>query len=62
MSQELKSKLRPNVNDMYTYSMSKSINYVAIVKQVCFHRWLFANPVKLHWYITGPVGPLRSTN
>ena len=29
---------------------------------VCFHRWLFANPVKPHECITGPVGPLGSTN
>ena len=36
--------------------------YVAIDSQVCFHRWLFANPVKPHWYITGPVKPLGSTN
>ena len=30
--------------------------------QVCFHRQLFANPVKLRWCITSPVGPLGSTN
>ena len=30
--------------------------------QVCFHRRLFANPVKPSWCITGPVGPLWSTN
>ena len=30
--------------------------------QVCFHRWHFANRVKLHWCITGPVGPLECTN
>ena len=41
---------------------SRNIDYVAIDCQVCFHRWLFANPVKLYWTITGPVGPLGSTN
>ena len=42
--------------------MSRNINYVAIDSQVCFHRWLFADPVKLHWCITEPVGSLGSTN
>ena len=37
---------------------------MAIDGQVCrgFYRWLFANPVKPCWCITGPVGPLGSTN
>ena len=35
---------------------------MAIDSQVCFHRWLFANPVKPRRCITGPVGPLGSTN
>ena len=35
---------------------------MAIDGQVCFQRRLFANPVKLQWCITGPIGPLRSTN
>ena len=30
--------------------------------QVCFHRWHFADHLKPHWYITGPVGPLGCTN
>ena len=30
--------------------------------QICFHRRLFTDPVKSRWYITGPVGPLGSTN
>ena len=30
--------------------------------QVCFHRRLFTNPVKLRLCITGSVGPLGSTN
>ena len=39
-------------------ALSRNINYVAIAidSQVCFHRHLFANPVKPHWCITGPVG------
>ena len=35
---------------------------MAIDSQVCFHRWLFYNPVKPCQCITGPVGPLGSTN
>ena len=60
---EVKSKLCPNVNDslMQCY-MSMNINCVAIDIQVCFHRWLFANSVKLSWCITGPIDPLASTN
>ena len=30
--------------------------------QVCFPRWDFANPLKPHWCIIGPVKPLGSTN
>ena len=56
MSQELKSKLCRNIND----SLSRSINYVALDGQVCFHRRLFADPIKPCWCIT--VGPLGSTN
>ena len=35
---------------------------MAIHSQVCFHRRLFADCVKPHWCITGPVGPLGCTN
>ena len=42
--------------------MSQDINCLAIDSQVCIHGRLFANPVKLSWCITGPVGPLGSTN
>ena len=35
---------------------------MAIDSQVCFYRQLFADPVKPSWCITGPVGPLGSTN
>ena len=35
---------------------------MAIDTQVCFHRQLFADPVKPSWCITGPVGPLWNTN
>ena len=38
------------------------INCLAIDSQVCFHGRLFADPVKPRWCITGPVGPLGSTN
>ena len=43
------------------HCLKASSTYVAIDNQVCFHRWLFANPVKLPWCITGPVEPLGST-
>ena len=62
MVQELKSNLQPNINDTLMHSLSRDINCVAIHSQVCFHRWLFYNPVKLYWCITGLVGPLGSTN
>ena len=45
-----------------THPLSGSIDYMAIDSQVYFHRWLFADPIKLYWCITGPVGPLGSTN
>ena len=57
MSQELKSKLCPDINNSLMH-----INCVAIDIQVCFHRQFFANLVKPSWCITGPVGPLGSTN
>ena len=38
------------------------MNCVAIDSQFCFHRRLFADPLKPSWCITGPVGPLGSTN
>ena len=41
---------------------SYTVHYVAINSQVCFHRWLFADSVKLYWCITGPVEPLVNTN
>ena len=60
MAQELKSSLKPYVN--YTYVLSSSINYLVVDSQVCFHRELFADPVKSSWCNTGLVEPLRSTN
>ena len=60
MSQVLKSKLCPSINDSLIHC--PAINCMAMDGQVCFHRWLFAYPVKPCWCITGPVGPLGSTN
>ena len=51
-TQELKSNLIPNIQK----------HQVAIDNQMCFHRWLFANPVKPTLSATGPVEPLESTN
>ena len=35
---------------------------MTIHSRVCFHRRLFADRVRPHWCITGPVGPLGRTN
>ena len=43
LSQELKSKLKPNINDTLMYCPEASIN-----SQVYFYRRLFADPVKPH--------------
>ena len=61
MAQELKSSLQPNINDILMHYLETSTVWLYIAK-VCFHRWLFANTVKPHLYITGLVGPLGSTN
>ena len=45
----------------HTHAPSRDIKYVTIDNQVCFHRRLFANPVKPHWYITRPMEPLGTT-
>ena len=55
---KIQSQLCPNIN----HALSRGINCVAIDGQVCFHGQLFADPVKPCWCITGPVGPLGSTN
>ena len=39
-----------------------NINCMTIDSQVCFHKWLFVDPVKLSWCIAEPVGQLGSTN
>ena len=55
-------KLKPNINDILIHCPEVSAMYMAIDSQVCFHRWLFADPVKLHQCITGPLESLGSTN
>ena len=35
---------------------------MAVDSLVCFHRWLFADPVKPPWCITGSADPLESIN
>ena len=62
LAQELKSNLKLNINDTLIHCPETSATYVAIDSQVCFHRQLFANPIKLRWCITGPVKPLGSNN
>ena len=44
------------------HSPETSTTYVAIDSQVCFYRQLFSNLVRTFSCITGPVGPLGSTN
>ena len=59
MAQELISNLQPSINDTLMHFLETSTVWLY---QVGFHRQLFVDPVKPHWCITGPVGPLRSTN
>ena len=59
-AQELKSNLKPNVNDTLIHCPETSNTWLD--SQVCFHRQLFADPVKSCWCITVPVEPLGSTN
>ena len=47
---------------MHACTVKRHHLYGYIDSQVCFHRWLFADLVKLCWCITGPVGSLGSTN
>ena len=61
-TQELKSDLMNNINDTLMHCPEISNMYVATDSQVCFHRWHFANYVKLSWCITGPVELLGHTN
>ena len=49
MSQELNSKLEPNINDTLMHCQEASTTCMAIDSQVCFHRRLFADPVKPRW-------------
>ena len=46
----------------FAHALSTNIICVAIDSQVCFHKWLFTDPVKPSWCITGPVDPLGSIN
>ena len=62
MAQELKSNFQPDINDTLMRYLETSTVWLTIHSQVCFHRWLFADLVKPHWCITGPVGPLGRTN
>ena len=48
-------KIKPNINDTLMHCPETLL-------QICFHRWLFAGPVKPLWCITGSVEPLGSTN
>ena len=60
MAQKLKSNLQPNINDTLMHYLETSC--VALHSQVCFHRWLFVDPVRPYCCITGPIGPLVSTS
>ena len=52
----------PNINDILIYNLETSSLWLQISSQVYYHRWLFADPVKPSWCITGLVEPPRSTN
>ena len=60
MAQELKSNLQPNINDTLMHCLETSTVWLYIARSV--YRRLFADRVKPRWCITGPVGPLGSTN
>ena len=62
LSQELKSKLKPNIDDTLMHCPETPSTYMTIDNYVCFHRWHFADPVKPLWCITGLVEPLESTD
>ena len=57
MAQELKSKLKLNINDTLMHCPDVAIN-----NKVFYHRWLFAEPVKPFLCTTGPMEPLGSSN
>ena len=58
IAQELKYILFPN----YTLALPRRTKYMAKDGQVCFHRRLFANPVKPQRCTTEPVKPLDGIN
>ena len=47
---------------MFHLCTIQKYQHVAIDGQVCFHRWLFSNPVKPRWGFTVPFGLPGSTN
>ena len=61
-------KLHKNWNPIYcwtlTYTLvlSRNTKYMAIDGQVCFHRWLFIDPVKPPWCTTGSGKPVNGIN
>jgi len=46
----------------HTQALSRHSDTIVIDKQVCFYRWLFANPIKSCRTNTVPVGPLGCIN
>ena len=59
IAEELKSNLLLNI---YTLALPRNIKHMAIGGQVCFHRWLFANPVRPLRCTTGSVEPVNGIN
>ena len=55
ITQELKSNLLLNIKPTYTLVLPRNT-------KVCFHRWLFANPIKPLRYTTGFVEPVNGFN
>ena len=48
-----------NIKDTYTHAPSRNLKCMAIISQVCFHRWLFCWPCKtelVHYRACWPTG------
>ena len=51
-----------DIKPTYTLALPRNTKHMAIDGQVCFHIWLFANPIKPLRYTTGFVEPVNGFN
>ena len=60
----MKSILLPNIKAVYTLTLSRPTKHMHMAKndQVCFHKRLFANPVKPQRCTTESMRPLHGIN